>query len=134
LPASCLRFWRKGWSKKHTKITENDTNILCQNTPPDIVTAIANGDHLYIFYGEYGYPGKYDPATYARHQDLGSGNNAQDWSKPALLTDKPGHIIWYPSLQPTEGRTIGRRARLFYKDMKGDSSTYLSEYIVEFSK
>ncbi len=27
-------------------------------------SAVANGDYLYIFYGEYGYPGKYDSLTY----------------------------------------------------------------------
>nr|MCU0409180.1 hypothetical protein [Bacteroidales bacterium] len=28
--------------------------------------AIASGDHLYLFYGEYGYPGVYDEETYSR--------------------------------------------------------------------
>ena len=27
-------------------------------------SAVANGEYLYIFYGEYGYPGKYDSLTY----------------------------------------------------------------------
>jgi hypothetical protein len=27
-------------------------------------SAVRSGDYLYLFYGEYGYPGDYDPATY----------------------------------------------------------------------
>ncbi len=59
------------------------------------------------------------------HADLGEGANAQDWTKPQLLVDKPGHIMWYPSLQPmntpedvADKRSclrLGRQARLFYK-------------------
>ncbi len=33
-------------------------------------SAVANGDYLYIFYGEYGFPGKYDSLTY---------NTAWEW-------------------------------------------------------
>jgi hypothetical protein len=28
-------------------------------------SAVASGDHLYLFYGEYGFPGEYDSATYS---------------------------------------------------------------------
>lgn len=211
-------------------------------------SAVANGDYLYVFYGEYGYPGQYDSANYdpvkewqgqcisiaripladldhpvgkamrwdgqqfaanasgigqpvaalriprdsgggpassptakyhwgpsvswnnylncwvmlmARaegpswkgsqiyisfnpHADLGTGNNSQDWSKPELLLDKPGHIIWYPSLQPVndaEDRAkkytslhLGQTARLFYKDQYNNQSPYLSTCLVKFSK
>lgn len=210
-------------------------------------SAVAVGDYLYLFYGEYGYPGVYDSATYSRdkewsgqcisvarikisdldnpqgkaqrwggkafnapwngvgapiaslqiprpaggpassptggfhwgpsvswndylncwvmlmgkvegtswkggsifisynmNKDLGKGNNAQQWSKPQLLIEKPGHIIWYPSLQPlntpedvAQKRTclrLGREARLFYKDMWKDSSVYVSEYRIRFDK
>ncbi len=212
-------------------------------------SAVASGDYLYLFYGEYGYPGVYDPKTYdptkewngqcisvariklsdldnpvgkARrwdgkgfnalpdsvgapvkalqiprdsaggpassptggfhwgpsvswntylncwvmlmghvtgsswagskiyisfntNKDLGEGDNAQQWSKPKILLDRPGHILWYPSLQPmntaddiTNKHTclkLGRRARLFVKDnVPYKSSDYLSEYVIEFEK
>ena len=211
-------------------------------------SAVASGDHLYLFYGEYGFPGKYDSAKYdpqkewsgqcisvARiklsdldnpigkgkrwdgkgfnalpdgigtpirslqipvaegggaasapdkmfhwgpsvswntylncwvmlmgrveasswrggnlyisfnlHKDLGEGNNSQDWSKPQLLVSRPGHTLWYPSLQPMNTPEdvsnkhtclkLGKKARLYFKDMHGDTHEYLSEYIVEFDK
>ncbi|ULQ57018.1 hypothetical protein KJS94_02255 [Flavihumibacter rivuli] len=209
-------------------------------------SAVAVGDHLYLFYGEYGYPGKYEPATYDpakewggqcisvarialsdlddpqgkakrwdgkgfnapwdgvgqpisslqipiaegggpassptggfhwgpsvswnehlecwvmmmgrvegqswvgdelyisfnQNKDLGSGTNSQAWTKPQLLLKKPGHVLWYPSLQPmnTEEdikarRTslkLGKKARLFFK--YSDLGKYFSTYIVEFDK
>ena len=75
------------------------------------------------------------------NEDLGGGNNSQEWSEPRLLLDKPGHTIWYPSLQPlsNEGQENvssakpGKKARLFYKDQYKEESPYLSEYIVEFN-
>lgn len=211
-------------------------------------SAIANGDYLYVFYGEYGYPGEYNPENYdpslewsgqcisiARialtdldnpegkakrwdgqsfnapgngvgkpvsslqipgeegggaasvanqkfhwgpsvswntylncwvmlmgrvegtswkgtnlyisfntNQDLNDGTNSQEWSKPQLLVSRPGHTLWYPSLQPMntpediQNRNtclkLGKKARLFFKDMEGDRHEYLSEYIVEFEK
>lgn len=211
-------------------------------------SAVANGDYLYVFYGEYGYPKKYDPATYdtvvewsgqcvsiarillsdldnpvgkAKRWDgkgfnahcdstgapvsslqipmaqgggpassptakyhwgpsvswnnylqcwvmmmakaegpswkgssiyisfntntkLGEGNNSQQWSAPKLLLNKPGHTIWYPSLQPINSEedkakkytsvNLGQKARLFFKDIQGDKSPYLSEYVIEFKK
>ncbi len=76
------------------------------------------------------------------HQDLGVGNHSQDWTPPQLLVDKPGHTMWYPSLQPmntpediSKKRTclrLGQRARLFFK--YSDLGRYCSEYIVEFEK
>jgi hypothetical protein len=211
-------------------------------------SAIANGDYLYIFYGEYGYPGTFDSASYdaktewggqcisiaripladldnpvgkvkrwdgknfaAPHNgigqpvaslqisqqegggaasspgggfhwgpsvswnthlkqwvmlmghvtgqswkgskifisfnpnaDLSKGDNAQQWTQPRLLLDKPGHIIWYPSLQPmndpidiAEKYTclrLGQQARLFYKDMTPDTAVYVSEYTIRFDR
>jgi hypothetical protein len=211
-------------------------------------SAIANGDYLYVFYGEYGYPKPYDPATYdtavewrgqcismARiklvnldhptgklkrwdgqgfnaaydsaglpvksiripleggggpassptakyywgpsvswnnylqcwvmlmakaegpswkgssiyisynsNADLGENDHSQQWSVPELLLDKPGHILWYPSLQPADTEAdktnkytslnLGQKARLFFKDMYGDKSPYVSEYMIEFRK
>jgi hypothetical protein len=80
--------------------------------------------------------------SFNQHADLGTGNNAQDWTKPQLLTDKPGHTMWYPSLQPTNTPEdiankntclkLGKRARLFYK--YSDLGKYRSEYLIEFEK
>jgi hypothetical protein len=209
-------------------------------------SAVAVGEYLYLFYGEYGYPGAYDPATYSPdtewsgqcisiariklsdlddpqgkglrwdgegfnapwdgigkpvkslqipvesgggpassptggflwgpsvswnthleswvmlmgkvqgqswvgdeiyisfnpHLDLGDGDNSQAWSKPQLLLKKPGHVIWYPSLQPLNSPEdiaakntslkLGKKARLFFK--YSDLGKYMSEYIVEFDK
>ena len=73
-----------------------------------------------------------------------SGKASQQWTKPLLLLDKPGHIIWYPSLQPlntpsdiAQKRTcllLGENARLFYKDQYKDTAEYLSEYTLRFQK
>jgi hypothetical protein len=78
------------------------------------------------------------------NKDLGEGDNSQQWSKPQLLVSRPEHTLWYPSLQPMntaediESKAtclrLGKRARLYFKDMYGDKSEYLSEYIVEFEK
>lgn len=209
-------------------------------------SAIANGDYLYVFFGEYGYPGQYNPSSYNpdlewsgqcismarisladmdnpkgkakrwggenfnipsdsigvpinsiqiplkegggpasspigkyfwgpsvswntylncwimlmakaegpswkgssiyisfnKNRDLGISKNSQDWSRPKLLLNKQGHTIWYPSLQPFSNNNdkekrytalkLGKKARLFYKDIERDKSSYLSEYIVEF--
>jgi hypothetical protein len=211
-------------------------------------SAVASGDHLYLFYGEYGFPGVYEEASYDRrtewsgqcisvarialrdlddpegkalrwdgqafaapwdgigapiaslqipmeegggaasspgggfhwgpsvswntylncwvmlmgkvtgpswagstiwisfnpHADLGQGRNAQAWTKPRLLLDKPGHFLWYPSLQPLNAEEdirekytclrLGRRARMFVKSITPEHSEYSSEYIVEFSR
>ncbi len=82
--------------------------------------------------------------SFNKHKDLGEGNNAQDWTKPKMILDKPGHILWYPSLQPMnveedikEKRTclkLGKKARLFFKDMEGPKAQYISEYVIEFEK
>lgn len=82
--------------------------------------------------------------SFNKNKDLGAGNNSQQWSKPQLVLQKPGHILWYPSLQPmnTEEdikakRTclrLGKKARLFVKDMEGQNHQYISEYIIDFDK
>nr|WP_214457573.1 hypothetical protein [Flavihumibacter fluvii] len=211
-------------------------------------SAVANGDYLYIFYGEYGYPGIYEPEKYdtafewagqcismarialadldnpvgkakrwngkrfdepsngigipvssiqiplqegggpassptakyywgpsvswnnylncwvmlmARAEgpswkgggiyisfnpnaDLGMGNNSQQWTQPKLLLEKPGHIVWYPSLQPVNNAedkankytslNLGQKARLFFKDQYDGKSPYVSEYLIEFKR
>lgn len=80
--------------------------------------------------------------SFNANADLGKDDNAQQWSKPKLLISKPGHTIWYPSLQPLNDSTdiankhtclnVGQTARLFYKDMFKDSSQYISEYLIKF--
>lgn len=82
--------------------------------------------------------------SYNKNADLGVGDNAQQWSKPELIVDRPGHILWYPSLQPLNTPEdiankntclkLGQKARLFFKDMYQDKSEYVSEYIVEFKR
>lgn len=86
------------------------------------------GDQLYI--------------SFNKNKDLGKGDASQQWSTPQLLLQKPGHILWYPSLQPMntvedvqQKRTsvrLGKKARLFFK--YADLGKYMSEYIVEFEK
>jgi len=86
------------------------------------------GDKLYISFNPY--------------QDLGEGLNSQAWSKPALLVQKPGHVLWYPSLQPLNtpeniekkytSLMLGKRARLFFK--YSDLGKYMSLYEIEFEK
>ncbi|BAU54342.1 hypothetical protein [Mucilaginibacter gotjawali] len=81
--------------------------------------------------------------SFNKNQDPGQGNNSQQWSIPKLLLNKPGHIIWYPSLQPTQSAEdisnkntcvkLGREARLFLKDQFKDSSYYFSEYKLRFA-
>lgn len=80
--------------------------------------------------------------SFNRNARLGSADFSQQWSTPVLLAERPGHILWYPSLQPmntpedvAEKHTclrLGRQARLFYK--VADKGKYMSEYIVEFDK
>ncbi|MEY3542410.1 MAG: hypothetical protein RLZZ204_1222 [Bacteroidota bacterium] len=82
--------------------------------------------------------------SFNKNKDLGVGDNAQQWSKPQLVLQKPGHVLWYPSLQPMNNeedikakRTclrLGKKARLFVKDMEGDNHQYISEYIIDFEK
>ena len=80
--------------------------------------------------------------SYNKNADLGLGTHSQEWTKPSLLLNKPGHTIWYPSLQPLNNEAngvnklsslkLGQTARLFYKDMEGDKSEYVSEYLIQF--
>ncbi len=80
--------------------------------------------------------------SFNRNKDLDAANNSQEWSEPELLLDKPGHTIWYPSLQPFANNNdreekytsvkLGQKARLFYKDNFNNQSPYLSEYHIEF--
>ncbi|TRZ83408.1 MAG: hypothetical protein D4R91_00500 [Sediminibacterium sp.] len=70
-------------------------------------------------------------------------SNSQNWSSPKLIVNKPGHVIWYPSLQPIGDTNaiklkytslqLGEQARLFYKDQT-DTAVYISEYAIRFKK
>jgi hypothetical protein len=93
---------------------------------------------------DYSWVGSSIYISFNKHKDLGKGTNSQDWTKPKIILDKPGHVIWYPSLQPMntkediqEKRTclkLGKKARLFFKDMVEGNAQYISEYIIEFEK
>jgi hypothetical protein len=86
------------------------------------------GDELYI--------------SFNPHKDLGEGANSQAWTHPNLLVEKPGHVLWYPSLQPLNtpedisakftSLKLGKKARLFFK--YSDLGQYMSEFVVEFEK
>ena len=70
--------------------------------------------------------------------------NSQEWTKPQLFFEKPGYILWYPSLQPLntdediKARNtclkLGKQARFFVKRIKPGDDEYASEHIVEFEK
>ncbi|WP_338873999.1 hypothetical protein WBJ53_32050 [Spirosoma sp. SC4-14] len=82
--------------------------------------------------------------SFNKNPDLGEAMQSQEWSKPQLLLDKPGYFLWYPSLQPMNTPDdvanrytclrLGKRARLFVKNIKPEKSDYLSEYVIEFGK
>ena len=82
--------------------------------------------------------------SFNKNADLGKGNNSQQWTTPKLLLKRDGHTLWYPSLQPVDSSAnpknkyssvkLGQKARLFFKDMYGDKSDYISEYAIEFKK
>jgi hypothetical protein len=83
--------------------------------------------------------------SFNSHRDLGEAMNSQDWTEPAFLLNKPGDVVWYPSLQPTgseedvnEKNTclqMGKKGRLYYKHFpKGERDRYVSEYEIEFFK
>lgn len=246
----------KSWENKGIILEDLDPRMILKphNTSNTFAggvgdpSAVASGDYLYVFYGEYGYPGVYNPSTYqpaieaagqcisiarialkdldnpvgkARrwdgkgftiahnsfgkpvqslqiplsekggpasspsggfhwgpsvswntylncwvmlmgrvegkswvgdkvyisfnpNKDLGIGNNSQQWSKPELLFQKPGYILWYPSLQPLDSEEdiiekytstrLGKRARFFVKRIKPEDDSYASEHIIEFEK
>lgn len=82
--------------------------------------------------------------AFNRHADLGQAMQSQEWTTPDLLIDRPGSFLWYPSLQPTNAADdiankytclrLGRRARLFVKDIRPEKSQYLSTYLINFNK
>jgi hypothetical protein len=78
------------------------------------------------------------------NRDLGVGDAAQQWSTPVRIVHRPGHTLWYPSLQPTDSREdlearrtclrLGSTARLYFKDHDGERHDYISDYLVTFTK
>ena len=82
--------------------------------------------------------------SFNKNAALTEGANSQAWTTPKLFFEKPGYILWYPSLQPTnsdedikEKRTclkLGKKARFFVKRIKPGDDEYASEHIVEFEK
>lgn len=78
------------------------------------------------------------------HRDLGEVDNAQQWSTPVRIVHRPGHTLWYPSLQPTDSpedlaakRTclrLGSEARLFFKDITQEEQVYISDFRVRFDR
>lgn len=83
------------------------------------------------------------------HRRLGEGDASQRWSTPVRIIHRPGHKLWYPSLQPMDGpadlaakRTslrLGREARLWFKDGSGVEGVsyehiYISEHVIELAR
>ena len=107
-----------------------ENKALYPLTPSPDVTLPVGSDKIFI--------------SFNKNKDLGIGNNSQQWSKPQLVFQKPGYILWYPSLQPLdteedikERRTslkLGKRARFFVKRIKPGDDEYASEHIIEFEK
>ncbi|HET6555675.1 MAG TPA: hypothetical protein VFG54_00070 [Prolixibacteraceae bacterium] len=246
----------RSWEDKGIFIEDEQPRFILKphnqsNTFPGGVgdpSAVASGDYLYLFYGEYSYPGNYDPSTYSAdmewsgqcisiarimltdlenpsgkakrwdgkgfnvpydsigspvaslqiprekgggpassatgsyywgpsvswntylncwvmlmgkvtgpswagssihisfnpHKNLSEGSNSQDWTTPKLLFERPGYNLWYPSLQPMNTEEdiankntclrLGKRARLFIKNIKPEKATYMSMHILEFEK
>jgi len=82
--------------------------------------------------------------SFNKNPDLTDAMNSQEWTKPQLFFEKPGYILWYPSLQPLntdediKARNtclkLGKQARFFVKRIKPGDDEYASEHIVEFEK
>jgi hypothetical protein len=82
--------------------------------------------------------------SFNKNKDLGEGKNSQEWTIPKLVLQREGYFLWYPSLQPMNTPEdiqnkhtclkLGKRARLFVKNIKPEKSDYMSEYIIEFEK
>lgn len=82
--------------------------------------------------------------SFNRHKDLGEALNSQDWTNPELVYDRPGYFLWYPSLQPTNSEDdiknrytsllLGKKARLFIKNIRPERSDYMSVHFIEFDK
>jgi len=82
--------------------------------------------------------------SFNKNPDFSNPANTQEWTKPQLLFEKEGYILWYPSLQPLntpedikEKYTclrLGKKARFFVKRIKPGDDEYASEHIIEFER
>jgi hypothetical protein len=82
--------------------------------------------------------------SFNRNKDLGIALQSQEWTTPKLLFERQGYFLWYPSLQPFNSPEdiankntclrLGKKARLFIKNIRPERSDYMSMHIVEFSK
>jgi len=82
--------------------------------------------------------------SFNKNADFDQPNHTQEWTTPQLLFDKPGYILWYPSLQPlnTPGDVaakytclrLGKQARFFVKRIKPGDDEYASEHFIEFER
>lgn len=82
--------------------------------------------------------------SFNKNPDLGSTTHSQEWTKPQLVFEKPGYILWYPSLQPLNTPAdisarhtclkLGKKARFFVKRIKPGDDSYASEHFIEFEK
>jgi len=82
--------------------------------------------------------------SFNKNKDLGAALNSQEWTKPQLLFERPGYFLWYPSLQPMNTSEdidnkntclkLGKKARLFIKNILPEKSEYMSMHTIEFSK
>ena len=80
--------------------------------------------------------------SFNKNADLTEGTNSQQWTKSQLVFEKPGYILWYPSLQPLNAPEdiatkntclkLGKKARFFVKRIKPGDDSYASEHIIEF--
>ena len=81
--------------------------------------------------------------SFNKNQHLGEAMHSQDWTVPQLLFERKGFFLWYPSLQPFNSPEdiqqkntclrLGKKARLFIKNIKPEKSDYMSMHIIEFS-
>lgn len=82
--------------------------------------------------------------SFNKNKNLGEGANSQQWTKPQLLFERPGYFLWYPSLQPLDSPEdvaekntslkLGKRARLFIKNIRPEKSEYMSYHTIGFEK
>ena len=82
--------------------------------------------------------------SFNRNRDLGTALLSQAWTTPKELFKREGFFLWYPSLQPFNSPEdiqqkntclrLGKKARLFIKNIKPEKSEYMSMHIIEFSK
>jgi len=82
--------------------------------------------------------------SFNKNIDLSKDNNSQEWTTPQIVFEKPGYILWYPSLQPLNTKEdidskntcikLGKKARFFVKRIKPGDDSYASEHLIEFDK